>query len=679
MRTMTRLFRSLALFSLPFVLASTPQVSVQAVDSYNLSGDLNGGTNVSHVATTEDILSWYRIQPVVDNWGDGLGLSFRIKNNITSGGGSPIHIAINEKDSDRVQPNYNGGANLVSYYPLVGETTQSALRNFDSAVILPANFDGHMFIPFTAFSYVGTSFGNGQFNLADIFAIYVGINTKYDAFSNYDLGDLELVKSDLSVSPILDLQTIQPGDFGNRIISDYNGINVVFNRLEGVDSVQVDLDYATADLLGDLSLGANLSYLPNNDMSAFSVAKIKPTDTNFGGSEAVSIRVKNNTNINTPIDFSVHESSGEMFTINKTLGDVYYKSLEGIVSTNAFRAWDSRLVIPASFDGFLVVPFTSLGLLGSQVNDGVLDQSIIYAFFLGVSNYKDWDAFANYQIGDIEAIDGDGLVTMKTNMAALTSAEFELVFVKEVNIADMLINRLPDLDQPPLANRFGDVKVLEDFNYETTAEIQSNYPVWSGGSTINNSLQDGAMRVDIGGVISGNNIYGSIDIFPKPKVSDWTVWNDGGVNADQAAQGVTFYVKNLSAREITINLEFEEKTGDIYERWNIKYGAMIMLHDVSGDEFIVHAKPVLAIPVGFEGWVRIDFSQYWVPSWCTWGDLQLDLTQPITGFFLTTDTTKNEGLSYLIDDIGVYYNKTVVSSLFYTPENSFAANMADGE
>ena len=284
------------------------------------------------------------------------------------------------------------------------------------------------------------------------------------------------------------------------------------------------------------------------------------------------------------------------------------------------------MVIPVSFNGYVIIPLDGFSLLGDVKDDGILNLDNIYAMFFGVS--LKYDAFANYKLGDISLVKETETVLI-TDLETLDELAFNEVFVKDYNGDKITLERLGKEVKPAPAKRIGDVKILEDFDYQTSEEIKKEYPVWVGGSEVVNSLENGGMKVEIGGVIPGNNIYASIDIFPKAKVSDWTDWKD--------AKGVTFYVKNLSPREITINLEFEEMTttesGEVFERWNIKYGAMIMLQDVSGAEFIVHAKPVFAIPIGFEGWVRIDFSQYWVPEWCTTGDLVLDLNSPITGFF----------------------------------------------
>lgn len=148
-------------------------------------------------------------------------------------------------------------------------------------------------------------------------------------------------------------------------------------------------------------------------------------------------------------------------------------------------------------------------------------------------------------------------------------------------------------------------------------ELNSEFPVWSGGSKLTNTLVETyggnkGIQVDIGEVIANNNIYGSFDVFPKYYTEDWTNWSDGGETKDQNAKGVTCYLKNLSRKEITINLEFEEMTKknnqNIAERWNVQLGAMIMYYDINTkQEFIRVAKPSIVIPVGFEGYIRIDF------------------------------------------------------------------------
>ena len=73
--------------------------------------------------------------------------------------------------------------------------------------------------------------------------------------------------------------------------------------------------------------------------------------------------------------------------------------------------------------------------------------------------------------------------------------------------------------------------------------------------------------------------------------------------------------------------------------------------------------------------LELIFHKYSVPAWCTVGDMQLDLNATMSGFFVTSDCSNNEGLSFVISDFGIYFNETKINTLFETSENSIRANM----
>ena len=57
--------------------------------------------------------------------------------------------------------------------------------------------------------------------------------------------------------------------------------------------------------------------------------------------------------------------------------------------------------------------------------------------------------------------------------------------------------------------------------------------------------------------------------------------------------------------------------------------------------------------------------------------MQLDLSATMSGFFVTTDCSNNEGLSFVISDFGVYFNNTSISTLFEESNISIRNNMED--
>ena len=146
------------------------------------------------------------------------------------------------------------------------------------------------------------------------------------------------------------------------------------------------------------------------------------------------------------------------------------------------------------------------------------------------------------------------------------------------------------------------------------------------------------------------------------------------------AQGVTFWVKNLSDYEVSLGLEIDEydpgaKAGDNGERWSLQYGTRVLLYDVNTkQQYIVQSQPHLFIPVGFTGWVRVPFSFYTKAPWCTWGnDVQdfLDVPQ----IAVISDSNINQGLSFAIDNLGVYYEETLVSTEFFSSGMSLPERM----
>ena len=314
----------------------------------------------------------------------------------------------------------------------------------------------------------------------------------------------------------------------------------------------------------------------------------------------------------------------------------------------------------------------------------VADPTDVRQITFSTSVFKNYDAFTSLTFGDVQLIKQNSSVNALVSPSDLDDAGFESTYVKNSNEDYIKFNRYEA--QKLVAERKGDVKYLERISHVTNdTELNSEFPVWSGGSKLTNKLvvtYDGhkGIQVEIGEVITNNNIYGSFDVFPKFYTEDWTNWADGGENNNQVAKGVTCYLKNLSRKEITINLEFEEMSKvngkNVAERWNVQLGAMLMYYDINThQEFIRVAKPSIVIPVGFEGYIRIDFSQYSVPAWCTVGDMQLDLNATMSGFFVTSDCSNNEGLSFVISDFGIYFNETKINTLFETSENSIRANM----
>lgn len=644
---------------------------------------LEGGVKVSYTKSDTDSRSALLLKPNVSNDFSGKGLALRIKNHITSGDGSPLFLYLNETDSDRVQAGL-GTSQTYTLYHLDGNEETKTYRSGDHAALLPPSFDGYLYLPYEGFGLLdGYGSGNKSFDYQTVYGIYLEVNTYYDAFSVFSLGGVEKKNEDKTASTLLDPKALNDLTYSSYYCKDYNGtyLNLDHESVGGGD-IQTDMDYKKLALEGKLDQGATVSYLAaESDITA--QWGIVPTIRNYGNDvHAIAFRIKNHTSISTPITVGVKNRSGNTFYVNKDSGkQIFFREKDSTLSVNSWREWDSAIVIPSSFDGWMILPFALFHTVTSA------DPTDVRSIVFSTSIFKNYDAFTNLTFGDIRLIKNDESITPLLTPSALDETAFNKTFVKNTNTEYIRFSRYEEVTE---SKKVGDVKFLERFAHVADdKELNSEFPVWSGGSKLTTSLvdtRDGSkgMQIDIGAVIPGNNIYGSINVFPKSYVPDWNNWADGGENKDQPAKGLTCYIRNNSRKEIIFNLEFDEITKkndkNVTERFNIQLGAMLFYYDINtGDEFIRMAKPAIVIPIGFEGYLRMDFSQYQVPAWCTDGDLQLDLTGNMAGIYITTDCSNNEGLSFTISDIGVYYNRTEISSLFEESPYSIRNNMKGGE
>ncbi len=643
------------------------------------SSTLDGGVTVSFKTASSNLCSDLKLMPNVSSDFTGDGFALRIKNHITSGDGSPMFLYLNETDSDRVNAKANGSYTL---YSTSGEVTSCTYRSGDNALILPASFDGYIYVPYDGLE-IKSGYGKGDkvMDYSSVYAVYLEVNTYYDAFSNFSLGGIEVLK-DNEARKVLDPTLLNDLTYSNYYCKDYNGEYIILeHKSVGTGDVSTSIDYSKVALSENLNGGLQVSY---NGAESDIIAQwgISPSLRDYGtDTDSLAIRIKNQTSISTPITIALKNRRGISFAVNKDTGfNVCFKEKDGVLSINSWRSWDSAVVIPSGFDGWMILP------LDIFMTGTVADPSDVKQITFSTSVYKSYDAFTSLTVGDVQLIKDDESVDTLIDTSSLSDDDFSSTYVKIANEDYIKFERYTE--SKLVAERKGDVKYLERINHVSNdTELNSEFPVWSGGSKLTTTLVDTydehkGIRVDIGEVITNNNIYGSFDVFPKYYTEDWTNWADGGEEKNQEAKGITCYLKNLSRKEITINVEFEERTKvngeSVVERWNVQLGAMLMYYDINTkQEFIRMAKPSIVIPVGFEGYIRIDFSQYSVPAWCTVGDMQLDLNATMSGIFVTTDCSNNEGLSFVISDFGVYFNETKINTLFETSDKSIQANMED--
>lgn len=242
----------------------------------------------------------------------------------------------------------------------------------------------------------------------------------------------------------------------------------------------------------------------------------------------------------------------------------------------------------------------------------------------------------------------------------------------------------------PITCDFGDVRILEDLdtNYPETEEeynavLKNKIYDKVGGLSLSrytsDELRGSAMKVDvIEPKADRPDDYAGITFTAKASVNKWSQW----VNDEGEIEGVTFFVKNLSLSEISMCFEIDEydpeqdiAANPAGERWSIGLGGRIILKDaLTGKESVVNATPTFNIPCGFTGWVRIPVNCFSKPAWCSWGNSVLDLVK-VPQFTIAINTVQNIGASFVLDDFGLYYNKTNVSSMFFNIGHTIGDNL----
>ena len=239
----------------------------------------------------------------------------------------------------------------------------------------------------------------------------------------------------------------------------------------------------------------------------------------------------------------------------------------------------------------------------------------------------------------------------------------------------------------PITCDIGDVRTLEDMDTGFAEEIteynaQMSQKIYNlvGGLTVEGvegytgrgvKFTVGAKKPD------APDPYAGFTFANKLSVNRWTEWKKDG-----EMEGVTFWVSNLSTVPVSLCFEIDEydpdqdiATNPSGERWSVGLGGRIILYDtVNNVEMLINATPTVDIPVGFTGWVRIPTSCFTKAAWCTWGNAVLDLVN-VPQFTFAINTDLNIGATFILDNIGVYYNKTTVSSIFSDNGNGIKDNM----
>ena len=299
------------------------------------------------------------------------------------------------------------------------------------------------------------------------------------------------------------------------------------------------------------------------------------------------------------------------------------------------------------------------------------------AFNLG---FGEWSKILDLDLGNIVSVDIPQNKTYKAFAAALESKTVLYDFAKDGKLnsetaVDEILGTSGELSRvngtltiekehviPAYCAITGDTKVM-NFALSETDDLSGfvgnaeNYPVCEFSLT-NRGTQENvnnALHVKLGRSTESFT-HSAIEIAPRGY----------GAKIEEEAKGLSFYVRNYSDKSFYMNVGFD-LGHRWYTKWSGNYAQYQLYNTKTGVESVqLGGYEGLYIPAGFEGYVRVAFTQF-VPA--NWVAVPLEWSEAVNGNSVTymsidVNTDTYAGLEFDVDDIGWYYGDATVKTSF---------------
>lgn len=339
-------------------------------------GDLYGAAKVNFLKTLgeddDDMLVSLRIDAGTSGGGNysGAGLYMRMKN--YTGTNTYINMKMVAGSGAMQGPKrgvqhtyYNLSGNEVTYSDIV-------LRDYSNYLILPANFDGYVYMNYeTQMAATDDSPAGKTFRYSAVKVLFE-ISAKYDSYATFAIGDLFT-----DTRTVLDTSEIAVEAFPTKFV------NLNSDYLNIVQQPRSDDYEPRGDLLGSVNVAS----------SGYAGFRIL-ADGKSAGTAGIYTRIKNNNN--SEVKMLTHMNSRNNARVTAKAGENYYLfNSQGLNKTEYTFGTDKMLTIPASFDGFLYLPVASYEA-NTDWSSEVFDKSDLFAvYFEGVFGSVDFgDTFS---------------------------------------------------------------------------------------------------------------------------------------------------------------------------------------------------------------------------------------------------------------------------------------------
>lgn len=166
-----------------------------------------------------------------------------------------------------------------------------------------------------------------------------------------------------------------------------------------------------------LDVGAHISYNETETTTDTAAFRIMPQNQDFSSGNAIAVRIKNDKGIETPLRIAFNCTCNyrkRALSNGDGSKKFYLVNLDGTYNAYSYRSWDGDVLLQPNFDGYLVMLKDDQVTDTTYGNEGTFTWSSIFAMYITVETYYQYDAFATYDIGDMYTCTfNDGLSFVK--------------------------------------------------------------------------------------------------------------------------------------------------------------------------------------------------------------------------------------------------------------------------
>ena len=487
-------------------------------------------------------------------------------------------------------------------YTVKADGSISTISVLYSSINIGSAFEGMLVIPVSSLAWVGWAATDKT--LAGITGVFIETNAKYNWDFQLTIGEIGVYEGDFRAGGVFtevkDLSTeAKEGTYYNaRPAQNPLTFPVVEEEpvIVPIEGKTIAYPFRTGELAyKDAVLWNGVTQTSGDEWQTLTINFAETDMTN-----ATYIAVQYGAKAGVPgMTYGLQHLDARYSIAGIADGqNIYMVDEAGLISLAAKTQYSASNI---SSNGMLLIPMSSMGWqFGTDANK---DLAKIHQFLLTTNAKYNW----NYEIiiGEMGYYTG-------------TVGEEDFTFHKLIDLSNgNMISSFNCAGNGRIGVNKIDQKVYGDTVLEVfgTNKNGSDFAIWNGGSygevTMGtDTYGDEAMVMTSKGVNPTGDAYTAITL-ADGIAYDWSY-----------AKGVTLWARNDSDTEVSFNIQLDclvDVDGDGTRdrgRFNIRQGYQFWLYDVNtGKDTIYMTRPEIALPVGFEGWVRVPFEAFLQADW----------------------------------------------------------------